>query len=73
MFLDKPERTKKEMTENKDGADQVGQESGPETTVNIGDDAEYDKTDTYIETVFNDNAIDLHNLVWECKDRRSLG
>jgi hypothetical protein len=53
MFLDQSQGAEKEMSEDEDSGNEIEQESGPETAVYIGDNAEHDEDDTDCQPVFN--------------------
>jgi len=48
MLLNKSEGAEKEMPEDENNTDQVGQKSRPETAVNIGENTYCDQGQTYI-------------------------
>ena len=73
MFLDEAHGAKEKMTKYQHHPDEVGQESGPEAGVNIGENGDDNKSQRQQEPVSDDKIVKLHNGKMDRKDREGAG
>jgi len=74
VFLNKAEWTDKEVAGNKNEANKIEWESGPETIVDIGQYAQNDQRQTHVKAVTYEPNIKLHKPVFfkDGKDRLKM-